>query len=1395
MRQPILSQIWFLPVIILLITGFWFVIFPFQPPTAWDLIVTETVFLLATLIACVAVTRWGLKLMQLGACLFGFARLIELIDEFTLEPEIWDSFIPTIFELIGLAIAIVAILRLDRFRRGELEQAKRQEQALRESEAQFQDLYENAADAIFTTDQQGNFISFNRIALEYSGYARDEIQHLNLTDLLTPENIPLAIERMGRMFATQDDLVAEQPWEYQVVRKDGSRFPAEVRTRAIWRGDKIVGLQGIARDMTTRKQTELALQRREAILSSVSFAAGQFLQAMNWRQSIPQVLAQLGQATDVSRVYLFENFYDSNDTLFWRQVFEWVAPGITPQIDNPELAAVDVVANGAGRWETEMRQRRSIVGVVREFPASERMSLEAQDIQSLVAVPVFVGEEWWGFIGFDDCVTARQWSTGEVDSLRAAANTLGAAIAREQIDRALNDRTRHLALLNDVTRAAIAAQTMPELLQTLADRMGELFHANHCHLTLWDEATRQTIPAAAYGRWRETFATMTLSPGQATLTSSVLHAQHAIAVNDVTTTELVSAQLVNEFQMRSVLVLPLIAGVEKLGAVILMFEDAHCFTPDEIARGEQAATQLSLAIAKTRLLEQAHQRAAHMALLNEISRAVSTLSNLEQVLESIYEQTRQAIPSDAFFIAMYDPATKLLSYPLLYDDSVRFSSEPNRRCSGTVEQVIETRQGICINRSAEEMRAVDQTYMVGNKSRISGSLLYVPLIIGERVLGVMSAQTYQLNAYTDEHLNLLNGIGYQAAIAIENARLFDETREHVRDLAWLNEITRAAMGAPTMRDLTQMLANRLGELFHADGCHITFWDQVNRRPMPMAAFGRRQVDYASIVPLVGEKTLTESVLDEKQALVVDASSVSSYISPRIVEQFVAQSALALPLIAGEEKLGAVILLFEQPHHFTSSEIARGEQAAAQMSLAIAKAKSVDQAQERLVRVTALHEIDVAITSTLDLGERLEILLDRTMRLMRADLCTVFLADPKTHLLKMIAHRGAFEREQWQALAMVVGEGATGWVAQNAQPLALSDVNSDPRWVQMEISNREGLRSYLGAPLRVRDRVIGVLDMGMRTRREFSAEEIDFFVTLAGRAAIALENARLFEETRYHADRVETLRQAGAAIVSTLEQNQAIQIILEQLARVVPYDSASVQLLRDGYLEIVGGRGWADGASVLGVRFPVPGDNPNTLVVQECREHILANAPASYANFRQAPHDHILAWLGVPLIVRERVIGMLVLDKAQANFYTPEHAEWARAFSDQVAIALENARLFEETRQRALEFAALYETTRDIAMPHSLVDLLRLIVERAVGLLDARGGGGMYLCEPEQSQVRCVVSYNTLRDYAGVVLKYGEGASGKVALTGEPLIINDYREWSGRAATYEEDQPFTSVVCA
>lgn len=145
----------------------------------------------------------------------------------------------------------------------------------------------------------------------------------------------------------------------------------------------------------------------------------------------------------------------------------------------------------------------------------------------------------------------------------------------------------------------------------------------------------------------------------------------------------------------------------------------------------------------------------------------------------------------------------------------------------------------------------------------------------------------------------------------------------------------------------------------------------------------------------------------------------------------------------------------------------------------------------------------------------------------------------------------------------------------------------------------------------------------------------------------------------------------------------ISDILEQLLHVIPYTSATVQLLEGDELRIVGGHGWDNINDVLGLRYKVPSDNPNTIVLKTGKPYQLPETWKQFEQFRKPPHDHILSWLGVPLIHQNKIIGILAIDSSEPNHFKEADAQIATEFAGQVAIALENARLFQEIQQQAI----------------------------------------------------------------------------------------------------------------
>ncbi len=200
-----------------------------------------------------------------------------------------------------------------------------------------------------------------------------------------------------------------------------------------------------------RQLTELARRRRDAILEAVAFAAERFLTRSAWEADIREILERLGAAADVSRAYIFENGRIEDGTIIHRQRFEWAAEGIVPQIDAPFLQDFSFYDQGTGHWEAMLHRGEPVRGHARELPDAAREVFAARQILSLVLVPVFVGSNWWGFIGFDECLTDRQWTDGEIDALKAAASMLGAAIGRHRAESLVREtETKYRALVEQI---------------------------------------------------------------------------------------------------------------------------------------------------------------------------------------------------------------------------------------------------------------------------------------------------------------------------------------------------------------------------------------------------------------------------------------------------------------------------------------------------------------------------------------------------------------------------------------------------------------------------------------------------------------------------------------------------------------------------------------------------------------------------------------------------------------------------------------------------------------------------------------------------------------------------------------------------------------------------------
>jgi len=229
--------------------------------------------------------------------------------------------------------------------------------------------------------------------------------------------------------------------------------------------------------------------------------------------------------------------------------------------------------------------------------------------------------------------------------------------------------------------------------------------------------------------------------------------------------------------------------------------------------------------------------------------------------------------------------------------------------------------------------------------------------------------------------------------------------------------------------------------------------------------------------------------------------------------------------------------------------------------------------------------------------------------------------------------------------------------------------------------------------------------------------------LADQAAVAIENTRLYREQHTHRRQAEALRRSALALVSTIKLDEVIDRILNELQQVVPYDSASVQLLKGDYLEIIDGRGHSNPDQIVGHRFYL-GDQETSLLnkrVIETKKPMIIDNTAQYpAQFARKPHAdvRIQSWLAVPMLIGQEVIGLLALDKQQTHFYSEPYAYVAETYAAQAAVAIQNAQLHQSTTESLAQLTRLYELSTEFVSTLSLGAVAQRVIEKIVAATEA-----------------------------------------------------------------------------
>jgi len=539
------------------------------------------------------------------------------------------------------------------------------------------------------------------------------------------------------------------------------------------RADRGVDCMIMMHDATRRKEAEALLRRKDAIMSSISTAAAQFLKESTWEHNIPEVLKVIGLSADVSRVSVVMNYHENGrNTIFSSLCYEWTAPNTASQLHNPNLVYAPLASLGLGRWVSILSERQSIFGLVDEFPEEEQRFLKTLGCLSLVIMPIFAENHWWGFIIMEECDRQRLWSPIEIEAFEAVANIFGAAEARTRAEQQIIQRQHALGLLHEIVVASLQARELDEMADIVVNRLRDLIGADGCFITLWDEENKQPIPLVAYGIPKEKYRMFKIRPDQRNFTESVLQAGHTLVVEDTSTTPFADPEVLQIFPSKSGMVLPLISDKKNLGAIILAFEKTRRFTNEEISICEQAAALIALAMEKFQSVDEAKRRADTSEILRKASLAVAEKLEMDQTAYHILEQLRQVLPYDSASVQLIQGSDLIIVGGQGWENpkdvlGMRFPIPGNNPNS----VVIQTGKPYHL----PEVWKVFEQFKHPPHNHIS-SWLGVPLIVQEKVIGLLAIDSSEPNHFKDDDLKIAMEFSNQVAVALKNARIYQESQ-------------------------------------------------------------------------------------------------------------------------------------------------------------------------------------------------------------------------------------------------------------------------------------------------------------------------------------------------------------------------------------------------------------------------------------------------------------------------------------------------------------------------------------------------------------------------------------------------------------------------------------------
>lgn len=796
-----------------------------------------------------------------------------------------------------------------------------------------------------------------------------------------------------------------------------------------------------------------------------------------------------------------------------------------------------------------------------------------------------------------------------------------------------------------------------------------------------------------------------------------------------------------------------------------------------------AVPLMRLAPSEAKLVERNEQ----LELIYNITESARALQPLKTTLAGIYSQFIKLFETPSFFMALYEAETDLLSFPFAINNQEEWQVEDMyaRNTDSLTGWVVLHKQAYATAdwwNDDKPVRGVS-----ANGMDTPRSVICVPMVSGDEVVGALSVQSDVSNAFSESAFHLLVSIADHIAIIVKNARLYSKTQELVDVLAG-EYLTSAAMRQAiatigTSLELDVILEHvlvALGELIDYDSASIGVFEHGE-----YAFRAHRPFEVDEVVMLsranaeLRENSLLWEVMRRKKPLVIGDVQQDSRWQPMEGMAYV-HSWLGVPLMARDELVGILTVDGVEPNRYGEREVWVVATLATHAALAIQNARFYQEIERQVVELTTVYEASATMSANLDLDVVLQTVVREMVKALEVDSCTIFVYAQGLEELETAAHYNRLSSGGQAGLSRLAALGDYPFikaVLTTQQPRTLrlvSGLDDDER----NLLEAAGLTSLLVVPLIQRNKLLGLFAMGQESSlREFSEGEIRLARSLARQAGVAIENAELYTQAQRRVDELSAFQDIVLQINSPLDIEVVLNSITESALRLIGASNLHIYIYDEEMDAFTFCSAlWRNGRRTPAVSSPRP-DGITARVVHS-GESIVVDKATVHPLFQdqQTANWGIEAIAGFPLKHGERVIGVFTVTYLEPHIFSPDEILLMNLLAEQSAVAIENARLYTEARRRLQDTSAMVDMAKQVTGNLKVDLVMQTTVQVLRRLFNARACAIAILSEDRQELV--IEAAEGIQDaFLNVHINVSQGVSGQVVATRQPVYVVDSHKQS------------------